>query len=82
METMLVWNSAKAFQQHIADMKVFNQSHHNNPVAKPDIPNTMPTSYKCHPPCKTGAGTGFVSNKGKMTIVPIWDIELPRGSQN
>jgi hypothetical protein len=79
---VLVWKDAKSFKQHIADMKMFSLSHRHNPQSRFNLLKNMPTSCNFQPAGRIGGGTGFVSAGGKSTLVPIWEIELPRGAQN
>jgi hypothetical protein len=79
---VLVWKDAKSFKQHIADMRMFSQSHRHNPQGGFNLLKNMPTSCNFHPAGRTGGGTGFFNTRGKLILVPIWEIELPRGSQN
>ncbi len=78
----LVWNDAKSFQQHLEDMRMFRQSHQSNLEGRFTLLKDIPTSCGIHPQSKTGGARGFTSARGKPTIVPIWEIVLPRNSQN
>jgi hypothetical protein len=82
MEMVLVWKDAKSFKQHIADMRMFSLLHRHNLQGVFNLLKNMPTSCNFPPVGSTGGGIGFISNRGKSTLVPIWEIELPRGSQN
>lgn len=81
MVIALVWNDAKSFKKHLEDMRMFRQSHQSNLEDRFTLLKDIPTSCGIHPQSKTGA-RGFISARGKPTIVPIWEIELPRNSQN
>lgn len=82
MEMALVWKDAKSFKQHIADMRMFSRSHRYHPQGGFNLLKNTLTPGNSQPPGKTGGGIGFISTRGKSTVVPIWEIELPRGSQN
>ena len=82
MVIALVWNNAKSFKQHLEQMRMFRQSHHNNLESRFTQLKNMPTSYKAHPPRQTGGAHGFINARGKSVIVPIWEIVLPKNSQN
>jgi hypothetical protein len=81
MVMALVWNDAKSFKQHLEHMKKFRQSHHSNEGRLAPL-KEMPTLYNIRPPSKTGEVRGSISIRGKSAIVPIWEIEPPRNSQN
>jgi hypothetical protein len=81
MVTALVWNDAKSFRQHLEDMRVFRQSHHRNLESRPalkDMPNACDTPL----PGKTGGARGFISARGKLALIPMWEIVPPSNSQN
>jgi len=82
MVIALVWNNAKSFKQHLEQMRMFRQSHHGNLEGRFTQIKNMPTSCDIHPPRQTGGASGFIGVRGKSVIVPIWEIELPRNSQN
>jgi hypothetical protein len=82
MVTALVWHDAKSFRQHLEDMRIFRQSHPCNLKNGLTPLKNMPTSCDIHPPRQAGGAHGFISVRGKPVIVPIWEIVLPRNSQN
>ena len=82
MVTIMVWNDAKSFRQHLEDMRVFRQSHHCNPGGGYIVPKDMPTACDIHPPRKTGRARGFISVRGNLALVPMWEIVPPGNSQN
>ena len=82
MEIILVWNNARSFRQHVADMKQFNQEHKNNPTNKFHMLNDMPLPSNFQPVNTQGGGKIIISPKRKCTLVPLWEVELPRDVQN
>jgi hypothetical protein len=76
---VLVWHDAKSFRQHVAQMRAFRQLH--NPLLEdsPAPPKNIAKTLESLPSSKTG---DVNSAREKLTIVPIWKITLPRGSQN
>jgi hypothetical protein len=82
MVMALIWNDTRSFKQHLEDMRLFRQSHRRNPDSSPNLIKDMPTPRIMPFPGNTGGVSGFISTKGKSTMVPIWEIALPRGSQN
>ena len=82
MVMALVWHDTKSFRQHLEDMKSFRQLHRSNLESSSGLLKNMPTPRHMPFPGNTGGVSGFISTKGKSTLVPIWEIALPRGSQN
>ncbi len=82
METALIWKDAKSFRQHIAAMRVFSQSHPSNPQGRYNTLKGIPNPCNIHPTGKSAGTSGFITTRGKPALAPIWEIELPRGSQN
>ena len=82
MVIALVWNDAKSFRQHLEDMRMFRQSHQSNLESRFTLLKDMPTPCDIHPQSKTGGARGLISARGKSILVPIWEIVLPRNSQN
>jgi len=78
---ILVWNDAKSFQRHLEDMRRFRQSHHGIPGSELTLFDNMPSPYDINFPCN-GGGRHLIKTVDKTIIVPIWKIELTRGSQN
>ncbi len=82
MVMALVWNDAKSFRQHLEHMRMFRQSHRSDLEGRFAPLKDMPTPCDIHPPSKTGGARGFISARGKSVLVPVWEIVLPRNSQN
>ena len=82
MAMALVWNDAKSFKQHLEYMRMFRRSHHSVQPSRFAPLKGMPTSCGIHPPSKIGGARGFINVIGKSVLVPLWEIVLPRGSQN
>jgi hypothetical protein len=81
MVIALVWKDTESFRQHLEDMKSFRQSHADS-ESNPSLLKDMPVPRHMPFPGNTGGVSGFISTKGKSTLVPIWEIALPRGSHN
>jgi hypothetical protein len=79
---ILIWNDAKSFQRHLEDMRAFRQSHFVNPGEVPKILKDFPVQSDIKPEYEPGSLKSFTDTNGKMILVPIWEIELCRGSQN
>jgi len=82
MEIILVWNNARSFQQHVADMKQFSQEHKNSPANEFYMLKDMPLPDSFQPVNTQGGGKILISPKRKCTLVPLWEVELPKGVQN
>jgi hypothetical protein len=79
---ILVWNDAKSFQRHLEDMQVFRRSHQAGPSSLLQLLRDMPTFDDIDSFGKSGTIKSFTSASGKLILVPIWKITIPRGSQN
>jgi hypothetical protein len=79
---ILVWNDTPSFQRHVADMKLFRQSHQGNPRGEPKTVRDTPRPANVHLADSWGEAKHFISTRAKPTLVPIWEMELPRGIQN
>ena len=79
---ILTWNDAKSFQRHLEDMSTFRRSHFMAPWEGLKMLKDMPIPCDIKPQCETGMITALTDTRGKVIIVPIWKISLPRCSQN
>jgi hypothetical protein len=80
------WKNVEAFRRHVKDMETFRSTHKRPPLAKlaglvAKAPKTTGTLAK-KPRASTARAGLFASTNGKKIIVPIWDITMPKGSQN
>jgi hypothetical protein len=82
MESELIWNDAESFKQHIASMKIFSQSHPVNSQGKCNPFEDKPNACNIHATGKPARTKVFITTRGKPALAPIWEIELPKGSQN
>jgi len=82
MEIILIWNNARSFKQHAADMKQFSHEHKNSPANELYMLKDMPLPGHFQPFKTQGGGKILISPKRKSTLVPIWKVELPKGVQN
>lgn len=80
---ILVWDNIRSFQQHLEDMRLFRHAHsHNSPVIDLKMLKDMPMAFDITPPRETGLIRSVYDSKGKLIIVPLWQISQSRGSQN
>ncbi len=82
MITALVWNDAKSFKLHLEHMRMFRQTHRNDFQSRLTPLKCIPTLGNICPPSKTGGIRGSISTRSKSALVPMWEIVLPRNSQN
>ena len=82
IEIILVWDDAEAFQRHVVAMKSFRQSHPENPPNKPKMVRNTPRPDNKNLTDSPGGAKRFTRTRAKPTLVPIWEMELPRGIQN
>lgn len=75
------WQYIEAFKRHIEEMESFRRAHsHLTPDQQPEHTRKTP-----EPP--TGSTPGptefnIIDDNGNNIVVPIWDAEVPKGSQN
>jgi hypothetical protein len=80
---ILVWNNIRSFQQHLEDMRLFRHAHSSNtPVIDLKMLKDMPMTFDVVPPPETCLVRSIYDSKGKLMLVPIWQVTQSRGSQN
>ena len=82
MKITLVWDDARSFKRHVADMKQFRLQHKDTPANELNIFKDMPRPGNLQPANPYGGSKISISTKRKSNLVPIWEIELPGGVQN
>jgi len=63
-------------------MRVFRQSHVVNPGEGLKLLKDFPVQSDIKPPRETGFIKSLTDARGKLILIPIWEIALCRGSQN
>jgi hypothetical protein len=77
------WKNSKTFKRHIEEMESFRRTHvHFTPEKQLKIGQAVPVPFKNNPPCWTEFVTSLSDDRGKEIIVPIWELSMPKGSQN
>jgi len=77
------WKNTKTFKQHMAEMENFRRAHaHLTPGKLISCSGTVQTRIPGNPPCPAGSVNRFTDDTGKKIVVPICDIEMPKGTQN
>jgi hypothetical protein len=79
---IFIWKSVKSFKQHISDMKIFRQSHDDIYQKEYRILGNMPQPGDINAAETRGGAKAIISTRRRSSLVPLWDIELPRGIQN
>ena len=79
---ILVWNSVKSFKQHLEEMRHFRQSHNGASEEEIKMIKVVPMPFDVTIPRETGLIKCFCDSRGKLILVPIWEIKVPKGSQN
>ena len=79
---MFLWKSVQSFKQHITDMKLFRQTHEDIPCREDNLVGNMPYQSDIELTGPRGGTKLIISTKRKSKLVPLWEIELPRGIQN
>jgi hypothetical protein len=80
---VLVWNDISSFRRHLENMKTFRQSHPGtSPMDRFKLLHELPQQLDEIPACGTGIIETFSDSRGKVVIVPIWQVNPSRGSQN
>ena len=82
MEMVLVWHDAQSFRQHIEAMKTFRQLHGGKPEGRSKLLKNMPVMVEIDILNKERGTTGCISPRRRSILMAIWEIALPRGSQN
>jgi hypothetical protein len=80
---ILVWKDARSFQRHLEAMGRFRRSHAGAGGLTRSF-RDMPALFDVDPADNPGrpAAPVFAAVRGRPTVVPIWEIDLPGGSQN
>ncbi len=79
---ILVWNNVDSFKRHLQDMRSFHQAHYAIQKSDARMLKDMALLGDVRPPHETGFIKKITDIRGKIVFVPIWEMTLPRGSQN
>jgi hypothetical protein len=73
----------KLFKRHAEEMESFRLAHkHLAPVKPAGHTGTAQKPLTGVHPSHTQLANAFASINGKKIVVPIWNISIPKGSQN
>jgi hypothetical protein len=78
---ILVWDDARSFQRHLEDMGRFRRSHAGIEGVIRSFQD-MPALFDIDPANNPGRRGVFATVRGRPTVVPIWNVDLPGGSRN
>jgi len=77
------WKNIEPFKRHMEEMDCFRRAHANMAPAEPEKTNGLLTGPRMFPtPRHDVAENMFTDEQGRVIVVPIWDVTIPRGSQN
>lgn len=79
---ILIWNNINSFRQHLEEMRLFRESHIDEPMETAKEFKNMPILHDVKPPHETGLVKSLTDEKSRLAFVPIPKITLHRGSQN
>ena len=80
---ILVWNNTNVFRQHIEEMESFRRTHAHLAPAEPlKTVRAAPVPINNHCSLPSSHPDVFTDKKGKTIVVPIWDLSMPKGSEN
>jgi hypothetical protein len=79
---ILIWNNVNSFRRHLEEMRLFRESHYDEPIEASKMLKNLPVLFDVQPPHETGLINSLTDDKGRLIIVPIQKITLHRGSQN
>ena len=75
------WENISAFKEHIEKMESFRRAHINltpNELLRPAQPIPDQAANSPFRPSELNLSDG----DGKNTVVSIWDVSLPKGTEN
>lgn len=80
---ILGWKNLDAFKRHMEEMESFRRAHpHLTPERHRKTVRAVPAPLNNNHPRQTTHFYNLIEDTGKTIVFPIWDIELPKGSQN
>jgi hypothetical protein len=82
MATILVWNDINSFKRHLESMRLFRQSHDNNPPCRQSQLRDMPATGEMQFPRTPGGVRRLPPVRRQPVVVPIWHITASENSQN
>lgn len=75
--------NTNAFKRHMEEMESFRRSHANlAPVERLKDFRAVQATFNNDPPCPTGYLNTLTDENSKIIAIPIWNISMPKGSQN
>jgi len=71
MSVLLKWDNAKAFKQHLEEMRLFRRSHPSESVLRARVYEHMPVLYVQHPIRDSGGTNHAVDEEGWRWLIPL-----------
>lgn len=79
---ILLWNKTDSFQRHLIDMKLFRQLHADIQPRMIKTINDVSRVFDDLQQKETTSTSGLTDNDDEIIIVPLWEVNLPEGTQN
>jgi hypothetical protein len=77
------WEKNEPFKRHIEKMTSFRRSHTRLVPVQPACPeNGFHEPLTDTPPIQGAPENLFTDARGRIIVVPIWDVTVPKDSQN
>jgi hypothetical protein len=77
------WRFNQNFKRHQKAMDFFRLSHIKMPESAPVKPAVdFPEQPVVQAAGPAGTANQFTDDKGRIIVVPIWNVEMPAGSKN
>lgn len=80
---MIEWKNINTFKRHMEDMESFRRAHsHLAPRELLRQAQEIPAPQNNAAPAPADSPNFFTDENGKIIVVPIWGIDMPKSSQN
>lgn len=82
MSVLLKWDSAKAFKQHLGEMRLFRQSHPSESAVRALTYQHLPALYVLEPLKDTGGTKLPIDKEGWLRFIPLQKVKKWAFSRN
>ena len=82
MTAAIAWNNSQSFAEYVEYIRTMRRPHAGNSEVTAGLLKSMPTSYIIHTIGETGGARRFIGTGGWALSIPMWNVVLPRNSQN
>ncbi len=76
------WKNTEPFKRHIEEMASFRRTHPRLTPLEPDNADRGIPDPQSITPYQADSAKFLTDEKGDIIVFPLWDIALPRDSQN